>query len=486
MIRWTRARWVRWLGCAWLAALLAAVLAGGVADARPGGGHSSSSSSHSSSSSSHSSSHSYSGGGGSGGDSFGVILGVCLVFAVIVMLNAASKRRQEPAWTSAQRTVSRAVDLSPVTDADPDFSRAVFEDFAFQLYAAAHRHRSEYAALGVLAPYLSAMAAGHLVSRGPAPEQIVIGTLRIDAAGLVEHPARQQITVQFEATLLRGRRAVLAVEYWMFGRDAGVRSRPPTRTRTWPCPSCGAPWSGGNTRLCDHCGERIDAGRFDWAVDHIRLGSERATAGSLTGTVAEAGNDLPTVVDPHAREALASLEADDPDMTLPAVRARAELIYRRLNEAWNARDLTPVRGLVTQSLRGYLGYWLAEYERQQLRNELGDARILDLQLAKLTRDKYFDAITLRVFADGHECTLDASGKIVGGSRTIRRCYTEYWTFLRSASRRGPTTITPGCPNCGAPLDISDAGDCTHCNAAVESGDFDWVLSKIEQDDVYAG
>ena len=49
-----------------------------------------------------------------------------------------------------------------------------------------------------------------------------------------------------------------------------------------------------------------------------------------------------------------------------------------------------------------------------------------------------------------------------------------------------TSRAANCPNCGAPLAISNAGQCTHCNAEVESGSFDWTLSKIEQDDVYRG
>jgi len=28
--------------------------------------------------------------------------------------------------------------------------------------------------------------------------------------------------------------------------------------------------------------------------------------------------------------------------------------------------------------------------------------------------------------------------------------------------------------------------CKHCKAKVNSGDFDWVLARIEQDDAYTG
>jgi hypothetical protein len=31
-----------------------------------------------------------------------------------------------------------------------------------------------------------------------------------------------------------------------------------------------------------------------------------------------------------------------------------------------------------------------------------------------------------------------------------------------------------------------AGACTSCGAKITAGSFDWVLSRIEQDDVYRG
>ena len=43
-----------------------------------------------------------------------------------------------------------------------------------------------------------------------------------------------------------------------------------------------------------------------------------------------------------------------------------------------------------------------------------------------------------------------------------------------------------CPNCGASLETNMAGECDHCGAKITRGDFDWVLSKIEQDDSYTG
>ena len=61
-----------------------------------------------------------------------------------------------------------------------------------------------------------------------------------------------------------------------------------------------------------------------------------------------------------------------------------------------------------------------------------------------------------------------------------------WTLIRGAGVRGAPRTDATCPNCGAPLVTNMAGECDHCGAKLTRGDFDWVLSKIEQDDSYTG
>jgi len=498
-----------------LAAPLAILLAAGIGEARPGGGHTSSGSFSSGRSSGgggfSSSSHSYSGGDthssgggyyyGGGGDTSGgiVFLGLLLVVIVVAAAVAASSAKNRE-WSSnfdmmpepdaapdpgdAWSARPPALDLGPLMQRDPGFSRAVFEDFVFELYAAAHRERGD-AKLLRLQPYISPATLDQLAAWGVAPQQVVIGTLQIEDHS-AEPPVRDQIRVRIEATHIGTRAPVYVVEHWRFSRSFDARSRPPERTRTWPCPNCGAPWQPSPTRQCAHCGQAMEVGKFDWCVDKISVESETRALASLTGTIPEYGNDLPTVVDPAAHAMLRQISADDPQVTFETLKPRILLVYQQLNTAWNANDLTSVRGFVTAALRTYLEYWLHEYDHQGLHNTLTDARVSQIDLAKVTRDRYYDAITVRIFADGFDATRDTRGKIVGGSTDERRAYTEYWTFLRSSTRRGPVTTTPACPNCGAPLAISDIGDCTHCGVAVENGSFDWTLSKIEQDDNYTG
>jgi hypothetical protein len=135
----------------------------------------------------------------------------------------------------------------------------------------------------------------------------------------------------------------------------------------------------------------------------------------------------------------------------------------------------------------YLDYWIRAYKQQGKRNLLSDMQILRVQPAKVTRDRHFDAVTLRFWATGKDYTIDdRTGVIESGSNSRDRSYSEYWTLIRGHEVRGTPQATPNCPNCGAPLQTSMAGVCAHCSQHITSGEFDFVLSKIEQDDSYAG
>lgn len=481
----------------WIVVLVLALAA--TADARPGGGQTYSSSGGGDSYSSsgggggyHSSSGGYdsssSGGGGAGSALFvSIFIGGGWALAILLV---AVRARRDRAWNSARRRGPQPpmkLDMSPLLVADPNFSRPVFEDFVYQLYAAAQRARHDPAALGKLAPYFSPEALAKLGTRGGRIEQVVIGSLRIIRVDGIVDSDQTRVTVSIEANLARRDGTLDATERWLFARSIGVATKPPERTRSFPCPSCGAPWqAAGDPRTCSHCNTSITASQFDWTVQDIWVDAEASVGRTLTGTVEEVGNNFPTLEDSNAQLLLMNLRKDDPNVTWDAFTAHVKMIYERLAQAWNAQDLTPVRGLVTSSMLAYMQFWIDEYKRQRLANKLDDATIQHIALAKVTRDKFFDAITVRVFAIGLDYTHDAEGKVVGGSRDVRREYTEYWTMLRSSTRRGAITTTPNCPNCGAPLAISNAGVCTHCSAEVESGNFDWVLSKIEQDDVYRG
>ena len=196
-----------------------------------------------------------------------------------------------------------------------------------------------------------------------------------------------------------------AVEEWALSRARGVQSRTPDRARIFACPSCGAPLDAVTAGTCAHCGKLASSGQFDWVVREIRLVSRTPRGPMLTGDTPEAGTDLPTIVDPQAGNAIGRSSRQDPALTWQAFQARVALIFGEFQIAWSARDLTRMRAYLSDRLFETQAFWVEAYKKQGLRNVTENARILQLELARVDRDRFFDAITLRVWATSLDYTL---------------------------------------------------------------------------------
>ena len=276
-------------------------------------------------------------------------------------------------------------------------------------------------------------------------------------------------------------------EVWILSRSDKARTRPWKGARTFGCPACGAPGTQVGDGRCGACGQVMENGRFDWQVASAEVLTSEPRPPALTAEVEERGTDRPTVQSPSWSDDLAALTAADPAVTDSTMAERLGEIFSSLHAAWAAQDLRPVRPYVSDALFQYLQYWVEAYRSQGLRNAVERARITKSVTAKITRDLHYDAITLRVFVTGFEVTTKiATGEVVGGSRQRERPYSEYWTLIRGAEVRGRPAKAQACPGCGAALAINMAGSCEYCGAHVTSGEFDWVLSRIEQDDSYSG
>jgi hypothetical protein len=492
---------------------------GAFAAARPGGGSSFSGGSHSSGSSSRSSgsSSSRSGGystsgrysGGSDSDGLGLIgfllssgLGgfgfVGFVIFVIVLAAVMKQQGARLHWDAGiadeptRRERIRPL-LEQIRAQDPNFSIVLFEDFLYALYAQAHTLRGT-GGLERLSSHLKPAARQALTALGPVHgvRSIIVGAMRYLSVEGVSGARPIEIAVEFEANYSetpegRAEQSYYTRETWRLSRAHGVLSRTPDRAKVFVCPSCGAPLDSMVGGRCQYCQATVDTGQFDWVVETIDV-AERETRGPLlTGTTEEQGTDRPTIVDRDLQARFGELSQRDPAFAWPAFQSRVALIFAAMQTSWSNREWTSVRPFVSDNLFQMLNYWIEAYKKERLRNVTEGARIENIELVRISSDRFFDALTVRLFASSLDFTIaDDDGRVVAGSRSKPRRYSEYWTLIRGSARKGPTRTDAACPSCGAPLKIEMAGHCEYCRAKVTSGDFDWVLSRIEQDDVYEG
>jgi hypothetical protein len=270
---------------------------------------------------------------------------------------------------------------------------------------------------------------------------------------------------------------------WAFTRRRGVRSKGPGEITRLACPSCGSAAERKADGACGHCGQRPAPGEAAWAVAGVTVVSVEARPPvQLGGYAEEEGTDLPTVRSPALRQDLEALPARLPGLTPEQAMARFTVVFVGLQGAWSAGDLPAIRLLTTDSIFANWRYWIEAYRAAGLKNRLGDVRVLRLDPAKVSLDRYYAAVTVRIFASMVDQTVDARGKVVDG-RSSPRTFSEYWTCVRTLSA-APPEVT--CPGCGASLPAGQSGQCPYCGSLVGAPAFDWILSRIDQDEDYAG
>lgn len=431
-------------------------------------------------------------------------IGIPLDIAIIIgfILYARSDKGKAPSVCSADAVAapthrSFTQEFNQLRKFDPNFSEITFTDFCYALYARAQDARGR-GKLEELSPYLSETARATLMQRNPPNLQrvvgVIIGSMQVSGVQGLASPV-VMISVEFETNYTeitggdgqkQNEMTYYVRERFVLERNREVLSPTPAQATALHCPRCGAALMKDTTGACAFCGARIESGEFQWFVRSVTLLSKEARGPLLTSNVPEVGTDYPSVVQPHFQNIRTHFEQNNPAFRWQEFDARVALIFNELQVAWSSLAWERARPHETDNIFQMHQYWIEAYKRQGLRNVLDNFRITRMQPVKIKEDAFYNSITVRIWAEGYDYTVDKNGKVVGGSKKLRR-WSEYWTFIRNRNAKpSHARADLNCPNCGARLKINVTGICEYCHGKVTSGEFDWVLSKIEQDESYAG
>ena len=418
----------------------------------------------------------------------GIPVDIVVIFAVVKWLR--SRPDMNAVRVATTRPPERAARMNELRKFDPNFSEITFSDFCYSLYARAHAARGT-GDLDRYAPYLRDAARGALRSRNPQGLRevrgVVIGSFKVTSMRGLETP-NVTATVAYESNytevLAAGETSWYVREQWTLERRRDILSPPPGKAKADHCPRCGAALATRTDGSCEYCGVKIESGAFQWFVRSITLTAREERGPLLTSNVPEQGTDLPTRYQHAFAQRRASFEQANPGFDWTAFQQRVNEVAVELQSAWTARDWERVRPLETEGLFQMHRYWIDAYKRQGLRNVVGDFRVLRIEPVKIDADAFYESITVRIGAEGRDHTIDDNGTVVSGLATQLRRWSEYWTFIRSRGATTPGTTARSCPNCGAKVALGATGICEFCGGKLTTGEFDWVLSRIEQDEAY--
>jgi len=167
--------------------------------------------------------------------------------------------------------------------------------------------------------------------------------------------------------------------------------------------------------------------------------------------------------------------------------------FVRVQEAWSAGDLRPVRPLLSDGVWNRFHTLLALDRAQGRRNVIGRPTLDSVRIIAAVAGDDFDELHVRIAAVARDIHVPAGATRPGIEAALGRAkpapFVEIWSFLRRAgattrSQRG--VLEGACPSCGATLAIADVVECEHCATLVNSGSHDWVLAEITQEVTWSG
>ena len=184
-------------------------------------------------------------------------------------------------------------------------------------------------------------------------------------------------------------------------------------------------------------------------------------------------------------EGLRALHAKDPNFDEEDFLDDASNLYVRLQNAWTAKDLEPIRPALSDSFYAQMDRQLHQnYIAKGHTNVVENISVLGTEIIGCEKDSVNDILTIRINTRITDYVLnDATGSLVRGSKTAEKFMTYLWSFSRPLSKKTDPekagVDSRHCPNCGAPIDMNQSAVCAYCGSTLKSADHDWILFKIQ-------
>jgi predicted lipid-binding transport protein (Tim44 family) len=213
------------------------------------------------------------------------------------------------------------------------------------------------------------------------------------------------------------------------------------------------------------------------------LGTDTAAGGSgaALGEDPNAGR-ITTRADIDA--GIAAIQEGDPGFNEADFLSDCNRAFFSIQQAWTERKPDISRQVMHDGIWQQHKFQIDQYVSQNKQNILENLAVQNTRIVSVSSDPAFDTVMVRYFAScaDYDVELGEKPKIVRGDKQVKD-WAEDWIFQRKAgavTKPNGGTMAKRCPNCGAPLDLDLAGICRYCRAPVMSGEFDWVLTRIEQ------
>ena len=197
------------------------------------------------------------------------------------------------------------------------------------------------------------------------------------------------------------------------------------------------------------------------------------------------GNDTSSsTVNTNTKGIAEEIRQSDPEFSEEKFLSWSKDVFVKLQAAWTARDWKIIRPFESNELFEQHNAQLQEYINNNRINVIERLAVESADLMSHRFDGDKEIIEDYLKAVMKDYIIDATTKeVVEGNKTTDWHMKYKLTFARKngvKTHAGTSNkSTTNCPNCGAPTEITSAGQCEYCGSVITTGEHDWVLTGLE-------
>jgi len=179
----------------------------------------------------------------------------------------------------------------------------------------------------------------------------------------------------------------------------------------------------------------------------------------------------------------AEIQGIDPNFSSDKFIGFAREVFMKIQEAWTTKDWKPIRPFESEALFNQHKQQLDEYIRLGKTNVVEKIGIRHCSLHEFRQDGDKEVLVVWFNAIMRDYVIDDASKEVLESDPNRDWFMKYEMVfnrkagLKTEAGKKGNSIT-NCPNCGAPTEVTSAGQCAYCGSVITNGEHDWVLTDI--------
>lgn len=182
-------------------------------------------------------------------------------------------------------------------------------------------------------------------------------------------------------------------------------------------------------------------------------------------------------------EITASIRAHDPNFSKEKFLSWSEQVFVQLQQAWTERDWKKARPFESAELFNLHKSQLDEYIRNGTINIMENVCVNESFLCDYAAEEKYEFLTVFMNTRYNDYIVKEDTKAVLKGDPNRTYNVQYkLKFMRSigvVTSEMSNKSTVQCPNCGAPVDVSETGECAYCGTIITNGEHDWVLCNMD-------